>query len=340
MKPATPDDIFWLMDGYVASAAVGAAMEHGLFWLLAREPQGPADVAGTLGIPEDRCRQWLHLIAELGLLDRVPEGYVASANARTAVLDSYSQGTWAFLAREARERFPAVRDLAVQLGEPGTPWEAQGLTPPDYFTFLMEQPERAAEFTRMLYEIHLPLADELAVSLPMDGVERLLDVGGGSGVVSLALLRRHPRLRAVVLDIENVCAIGREIAAMNSLEDRIEYQACDFTVEELPSGFDMILFCDVGRYDEGLFRKFRKTLKPGGVLVIVDKFGVERGLPHPSRAHWGLLSALSDSAPKERFVEDVEELLRKTDFKQPSSTGLPDVASRWSSGWTRIMAQV
>jgi SAM-dependent methyltransferase len=332
--------MFWLMDGYVASAAVGAAMEHGLFWLLAEEPLGAADVAGTLGISEDRCRQWLHLITELGLLDRVSEGYVASANARTAVLDAYSQDTWAFLAREARERFPAVRDLAVQFGEAGTPWEVQGLTPPDYFTLLMEQPERAAEFTRMLYEIHMPLADELAGSLPMDGVARLLDVGGGSGVMSLALLRRHPRLQAVVLDIENVCAIGREIAGLNSLQDRIEYQACDFTVEELPSGFDMILYCDVGRYDEGLFRKFHKTLNPGGLLVIVDKFGTERGLPHPSRAHWGLLSALSSNAPKERFAEDVEALLRKVDFKQPSATGLPDVASRWSSGWTRIIAHV
>ena len=94
-------------------------------------------------------------------------------------------------APSGRVALPAL--LAVQLGESGTPWEAQGLTPPDYFTLLVEQPERSAQFTRMLYEIHVPLADELAASLPMDGVARLLDVGGGSGVMSLALLRRHPR---------------------------------------------------------------------------------------------------------------------------------------------------
>ena len=338
MRPATADDVSGIMDGYVASAAVGAAMEHGLFWLLAQEPRDASDVAGTLGIPEDRCRQWLNLITELGLLDRVSGGYMASASTRTAILDAYSQDTWAFLAREARERFPAVRDLALQLGESGSPWEAQGLTPPDYFTLLLEQPGRAGEFTRMLYEIHVPLADELAVSLPMDGVASLLDVGGGSGVMSLALLRRYPGLHAVVLDIANVCATGREIAEENSLEGRIEYQACDFVVEELPSGFDMILYCDVGHYDETLLRKLHATLNPGGLLVIVDKFGTERGLPHPSRAHWGLLSALSGSAQKERFAEDVQAMLRAVGFGQPSAAELPDVASRWSSGWTRIMA--
>ena len=340
MTPATPDDVFELIDRYVAAAAVGAALEHGLFWLLAEEPWGVPDVASTLGVPEDRCRPWLYLIAELGFLDRVPGGYVASVSARTAILDAYSRDTWAFLAREARERFPAVRDLAVQLREPGTPWEAQGLTPPDYFTYLREKPGRANEFTRMLYEIHGPLADELAVLLPMTGVARLLDVGGGSGVMSLALLRRYPRLHAVVLDIENVCATGREIAVENSLQDRIEYQACDFVVEALPSGFDMILYCDVGIYDEALFRKLRTSLNPGGLLVIVDKFGTERGLPHPSRAHWTLLTALADVVPKERYAEDVQALLRTVGFKKQSAAELPDVASRWSSGWTQVVARV
>ena len=168
----------------------------------------------------------------------------------------------------------------------------------------------------------------------------MLDVGGGSGVMSLALLRRHAGLHAVVLDIANVCATGREIAVENSLQDRIEYHACDFVVEALPSGFDMILYCDVGRYDEALFRKLHSSLNPGGLLVIVDKFGAEKGLPHPSRAHWGLLTALSGFAPKERFAEDVQALLRMVGFKKPAAAELPDVASRWSSGWTRIMARV
>ncbi|MEE9472878.1 MAG: class I SAM-dependent methyltransferase [Acidimicrobiia bacterium] len=339
MNPTTPDDLFELIDRYVAAAAVGAAMEHGLFWLLAEKPRGVVDVATTLGIPEDRCRPWLQLIAELGFLDHVSEGYVASLNARVAILDSYSRETWSFLAREARERFPAVRDLAVQLREPGTPWEAQQLTAPDYFTQLQEKPGRAREFTRMLYEIHVPLAEELAASLPMDGVERLLDVGGGSGVMSFALLRRSPGLEAVVLDIANVCDAGREIAAENSLQDRIEYQVCDFVIDELPAGFDMVLYCDVGRHDEALFRKLHSALSPGGVLVIVNKFGAETGLAHPSRAHWALLASLSGPAPQRLCVEDVQDMLRTAGFEKPSATELPNVASRWSNGWTRILAR-
>jgi SAM-dependent methyltransferase len=269
----------------------------------------------------------------------VDGGYVTSAGGSAAIVDAFSRDTWAFLAREARERLPAVRDLAVQLGEPGTPWEAQDLTPPDYLAQMRADPRRAREFTRMLYEVHLSLAEELAANLPMEEVGRLLDVGGGSGVVSLALLRRHPGLRAVVVDIANVCAEGREIATENSLQDRIEYRVGDFTAEDLPTGFDMVLLCDVGDHDEALYRKLHAALSPGGMVVIVDKFGAERGLPHPSRAHWALLAAMAGHDPQRLCADDVRIMLENTGFAEPSAVELPDLDSRWSSGWTRITAR-
>lgn len=37
-------------------------------------------------------------------------------------------------------------------------------------------------------------------------MRRLMDLSGGSGVVSQALLQRHPELTAAVVDIANVCA--------------------------------------------------------------------------------------------------------------------------------------
>ena len=52
----------------------------------------------------------------------------------------------------------------------------------------------------------------------MRGVNRLLDLGGGSGVVSLALLCKRAELTAVVVDAASVCQVGRAIASENQLE--------------------------------------------------------------------------------------------------------------------------
>jgi len=319
VKPATTDDVFDLMTSHIDSAALGAAMELGLFWLLAGQPQDAAGVAQALGIPIHRCQYWLQLLSSMGLLEQVAKAYAPSSTARTAILDAYSQETWALLAQYERERFPAVHDLALHIHEPGSTWAIQGLTHPDYVAQMKESPERARRFTRMLYEIHQPLADELAKSLDMTGVERLMDLGGGSGVVSLAFLRRHPHLTAVVVDIANVCAAGREIAVETSMEERLTYHAADFLQDELPSGFAMILECDVGIHSEELFRKLRTALNPGGRLVIVGYyFAPAEGVAPPSRLPWTFLDSLEDPDFTFPTVAEIQAQLTQAGF-QPLS---------------------
>lgn len=90
-------------------------------------------MAQALDVPPNRCRYWLELLVNLGLLERDNKIYAPSATARTAILDTYSQESWTYLAREERQRFPIVRDLALHIHEPGSVWVAQGLTPPNWF---------------------------------------------------------------------------------------------------------------------------------------------------------------------------------------------------------------
>jgi predicted TPR repeat methyltransferase len=279
MNIESRDDVRFLMGAYVPSAALNAALELGLFWRLADQPQDAAAVAEALGIPAVRCRYWLDLLGSIGLLERGPEGYALSSKAQAAILDAHSQETWALLAREAREHGPAVHDLARLIHEPRAGWEALGLTHPYYVDRMRESPQRARRFTRMLYELHRPLADKLAETLDLSDVERLMDLGGGSGVISMGLLRRHPDLSSVVVDIANVCAAGREIAAENAIEERLTYHTSDFLENELPSGFDMVLEFDVGVYTEALFIKVHDALNSGGRFVIVDDRVEEEGRP-------------------------------------------------------------
>lgn len=361
MQVNTTDDVFDLMDGYIPSAALNAALELGLFWRIAAQPMDAAALGQALGIPAQRCQYWLQLLSTIGLVDSGPEGYAPSPAARSAILDAYSQDAWAFLAREARERFPAILDLALHLREPGSVWAAQGWTPPDYFALLVESPERARGFTRMLYELHLPLAEDLAGFLDMTGVDRLMDLGGGSGVMSLALLRRYPHLTAVVVDIPNVCAAARQLvrevvrevgvqnarhaageeAPVHPLEGRIAYHAADFIQDELPTGFDMVLECDVGAYSEDLFRKIRPALNAGGRLVIVDQFAQEEGLApwNPPYPLWAFLGSLEDPDAGRPTAAEIEARLVRSGFRLLSTEPLPRRdAPRWSKGWLVMQA--
>jgi SAM-dependent methyltransferase len=341
MKPETADDVFELMDSYVTSAAVNAAMELGLFWLLEAHPLDALSVAQALEIPAYRCQCWLQLLCTTGLIERRPDGYAPSSTARTAILEACSQDTWALLAQDARNRYPAIFDLASHIRAPGSTWAAQGLSKPDYFSEMVNDAARARRFTRMLYEMHLPLAEALAESLDLSGVKRLLDLGGGSGVMSQALLRRNPDLTAVVIDIATVCAAGREIAEEQSMEARIAYRVADIRRDELPSGFDMVLECDMGDYSGALLQKIRAALEPGGRLVIVDQFAPEKGLapeaaPYPV---WAFLGSLDKPDPSFPTVAGTQSRLRQAGFRPLSEAILPQRGTqRWTEGWVMIEA--
>ena len=269
MDIKTTQDVENLLRMYHASAAVGTALELGLFWLLAEEPLKTKDISLKYNIPYDRCKYWLALLRELGLLDYQGEKYALSSFARTAILEAYSLETWSFLAQEIREGYPTIFNLPINITHPTSVLEAQNVTPPNYITQMKNDVTRAERFTRMLYELHQSLGSRIAEKLDLTGVNRLMDLGGGSGVVSFALLAQNPNLKVVVVDIENVCTVGEDIASTTQVGDRISYHSADFVQDALPSGFDMVLECDVGIYTEELFRKVWNSLIKGGKFVIV-----------------------------------------------------------------------
>ena len=300
-------------------------------------------MSASLGIPGNRCQYWLQLLERAGLLRLTEEGYTPSSVARKCILETYSQGTWAFLAQEARETLPVVRDLALHIQDPGSAADAVGFVPTNYVKAMRRDPERARRFTQMLYEIHQPIAEELAARLDLRGVERFMDLGGGSGVVSLALLRRYPACQAVVVDIETVCRAGSEIAQNTPVHDRITYYPADILQDDLPGGFDLAIECDVGEYGPQLFGKVRSALKPEGRFVVVDQFAPAIGSARPGQLHWAVERSLRDPDFRFRTAGEVWLELVAAGFEivsEKTATAPDATSATFDSGHTMIEARV
>jgi SAM-dependent methyltransferase len=342
MKPETTEDVLELMNGYIIAAVLGTAMELGIFWLLADKPLSVPELAQSLNIPLNRCRYWLQILCKLGLLEEHGEGYAPSRTARDAILNVQRQDIWAFQAREDRDLSLYVQDLALNIRKPTSAWEVSNRTPADYFQQLEKDPIYSARFTRKLYEIHRAFAEQLANILDVRGVNRLLDLGGGSGVVSFALLRKRDELASVVLDVENVCQAGRVIAAENQLERRMTYLVADFLHDDLPTGFDMVMLCDVGSFSESLLCRIHEVLNPKGRLVIVDKFAPSKtGVPS-SRLLAAFLTSLEFPAQSgdQITTEVVQTRLQQAGFRDFSTTPVPHKDNLpWNLDWTIIEAQ-
>ena len=313
------DEVLALLDRPVEGAAVGAALELGLFWTLEAEPAATAGIGRALGIPAGRCEAWLRVLEALGVVEESASGWRPTQAARDSILGGYGANTWRLLAQEARERLAAVLDL------PGALRALPGDTRPTagYVDQMAADPERARRFTRMLYEIHGPLAADVAGALDLAGVRRLMDIGGGSGVVAIALAKRWPELEVTVVDIANVCAAGREIALEEGLGERVHFHGADFLRDPLPGDFDAVLECDVAVFSDELFRRIRETLRPGGRFVIVDELESDETVADRSRLAWALVRTLADPSWRAPTVGRVGELLARTGFGPVRRTDLP-----------------
>src|SRR5262245_38430359 len=115
-------------------------------------------------------------------------------------------------------------------------------------------------------------ADVVAKRVPVpEGATALLDIGGGHGAYSVALRRRHPGLRATVLDLPGSARIGRELAP------EVTFVEGDALVADLGGPYDVVLCFNLVHHLGGedarrLFDRVGEVLRPGGVACVLDGF--------------------------------------------------------------------
>lgn len=335
MKPlTTKEDVYSLFEGPTASAAFGAAIRTGLLWMLAEKPMDGDAVSKTLNIPGKRGHYWLQYLQSFGVLEITPQGYVPTELIHSTILSSRSRESWQHTVLDEGEKDACVHGLPQYISESGSLWTIQGMAAPqDYVEKMRVDLQRAREFVHLLFEVHQKLAQQVVDLLDLSNVECMMDLGGNSGVISMALLRKYPKLTSTVVDIENVCIAGREIAEEQGFSDRIAYHPAEFHRDEFPTGFDLVLQCDVAVYGMELFKKLHRSLKAGGRLVFVDHFSPAENLAPITRIDWTFLDSLHDPNFCFPTVDEAKAQLTKAGF---------DVASGHQTmdrGWIVLEAQ-
>ena len=145
------------------------------------------------------------------------------------------------------------------------PWEAH-----------QADPELARRFTAAMHSVSERPAAGLAEVVEFAPGERVLDVGGGSGALSIAIARAWKDVTCVVLDLPSVCGVTREYAGRAGLADRVTAEAGDMFGDDFPAGFDTILLSQIlhdwpPATGAELLRKAHRALPAGGRLLVHEK---------------------------------------------------------------------
>jgi demethylspheroidene O-methyltransferase len=329
-------ELFDLVAGFVYSQVLLACVRLRLFERLAGGPVSEAALATQLQLGDEALQRLLAAAAALELVERRPGGRVALGRlgaplvgnpAVTAMVEHHATlyadlaDPLALLQRQGRPRMASYWPyVAYAQPDAGT---SQGSAEPSHWdppAPAALPPERVAEYSALMSASQPLVTDEVLAAYDFRGHRHLLDVGGGEGSFVAAVARQAPGLRFTLFDLPAVAERAQARFALQGLAGRAQAVGGDFFRDPLPVGADLVTLVRVAfdHPDErviALLRNVRRTLPPGGTLLLAEPMSGVPGVEAMGDAYFGMyLLAMGRGRP--RTAQALTALLHTAGFAQ------------------------
>jgi SAM-dependent methyltransferase len=187
-----------------------------------------------------------------------------------------------------------------------------------FSAYLSRHPEQEAVFQGSMTGRSEQEAGDVVAAYDFGALGRLVDVGGGRGILLGAVLRAAPELHAVLVDQPAVVEQTRRRLATDGVAGRCELVAGDFFAE-VPRGADAYLLSRVLHdwVDDDarrLLATCRSAMAPGSRLLIVEAILPERAREQPEVIRMDLHMLVLLGA-RERTEAQFRRLLTETGFE-------------------------
>lgn len=301
---------FQLMNMNGAARVYHTAQELGIHEALASGAASAPDVAAACGLEEAPVALLLDGLCALGTVV-ADDGHYSLAPVAQFLAGNYrnlGDEYWDFLPTYLRTGTPLARMDAKDESE-------------------AQYEQQVSALAWMM----TPAAEGLARILGFGTArksQRILDVGGGSGIWSLTCAKHDPATRVTVSDWPAIVEIAAGFAQRMGLEDRFEALPGNYHEADLGSeAFDLAIVANVTHIEtpdgnRDLFRRIRTALKPGGEVVIVDVLPLQPE-GRLSAALYALGLALRTESGRVHSAEALQRYLDSAGFCEASVQPIP-----------------
>ncbi|MEQ8449964.1 MAG: methyltransferase [Nitratireductor sp.] len=280
----TAEDLSAIAFGFMASKALFTGLHADLFTLLADGPKTAEELAEASGVPVNRIVTLTTALASIGILEYVDGVRLKNSPAADSFLSKTSKYDFGDYLRYQidQQMYPFLLQLNAVM---------QGALPDSAissYQHWMADEEQASVYSESQHAGSLGPGRTLARLVDLSAAEQLLDVGGGTGAMTISLCKAYENLNATIIDFPNVAEIGWRFISEAGLVDRVRYIPGNAVDAEWPGQMDAILMSYLisgvpGEAVPKLLSKAFESLKPGGRVLIHD-FMVEENRRGPALA--------------------------------------------------------
>lgn len=263
-KIESPNELLELAIGFQKSQVLFSFVELEIPKFLNEENSTAKELAEKLLIDALAMERFLNACVVVGLLEREKETYKNTALAEYFLVKGNEFYLGGQIARYKNRSYPQWENLTEKLKT----WkygETNSETPDDE--------DQGADSMAEQHNLALLHGYALSKAFDFSSYKRVLDLGGGTGAMSIGLCESYENLKATVFDLpENVEKAG-EFIVKSDLQKRIETVGGDITKDNLPDDFDVALLANlVSVFDvktnKNLVANIYKKLPENGVCII------------------------------------------------------------------------
>ena len=260
----SPETIRRLLNQVIESCALLAGMQLDLFTPLQDGPLSTAQIAAATGTDPDRLERLLYVLVAAGLLT-----FQAGLFANTVESNT-------FLVRGRPTFMGGMHEFQLDL------WQAALRTAESVRTGI---PQAHHDFRYMAKHEQIAFFRGLHVGAKAEGAAlakrfdfsahgTLLDIGGGSGGLAIALTQAYPQLEAIVVDLPEVVPVAEHFIREETATDRVQVLAVDAVDGSLDGQFDVVTMRAFTQVlspiqIERALKNVDQVLKPGGAIYIL-----------------------------------------------------------------------
>jgi len=275
-RAVTPPPLRLLEVGSVsffASNALLAAARLGIADALIDGPRTPAEIASAVNASPTGVARLLRALVSVGVFETTRDGkFGLNGTARGLLSHGPESSRSLLLFAGARWHQLLWMNLAniVRTGQPGP----ETVLGKPLFEYFKDHPDDGLEFQQAMLDYSAQTSAACLAVLPFEGVQTVVDIGGGLGQFVTAALERHPSTRGILVDTPDVVQAARARTRPEGVAARLDFAGGDF-FKEVPAGGDLYVLMNIlhdwpDQKAIAILRNCRKAARPGSRICAVE----------------------------------------------------------------------
>jgi O-methyltransferase domain/Dimerisation domain len=315
-EAAPSAQLMQMIFGFTLSRSIAIAAQFGVADQLKDGPKSADEIAAAIGAHPRSLYRLLRALAGAGVFSEGDDGRFSLTPLSELLRSDASESLRGFaelMADDVTFETWAQLPYSIETGQPAFPHK-NGMP---WFDWLEQNPVVGERFHNAMTSLSAGAVAAVINSYDFSGINKLVDVGGGHGLLLASVLSKHPAIKGILFDDPKVVAGAKDILTALGVEDRCEIVGGDF-FQTAPDGGDAYVLKHIihdWSDDEcvTILGHCHSGMTSGGKVLIVEMVVPEPNIGGISK--WLDLQMLLFLSGRERTGSEYGDLLDRSGFE-------------------------